>query len=94
MQYKYCQNCGSNTKQVFVETIWRCEECFNTHTEFLPHPESLLHEIRLAGSQIIQYGEEIERLRKALELIRDEQQKHNGDWCRRIAEDAIGKRET
>jgi len=38
-------------------------------------------------------GEEIERLRKALELIRDEQQKHNGDWCRRIAEDAIGEKE-
>jgi len=37
---------------------------------------------------------EIERLRKVLELIRDEQQKHNGDWCRRIAEDAIGAKES
>lgn len=38
---------------------------------------------------------EIERLRKALELIRDEQPKHNGDyWCRRIAEDAIGAKES
>lgn len=38
---------------------------------------------------------EIERLRKALELIRDEQPKHNGDyWCRRIAEDAIGEKES
>jgi ribosomal protein L37AE/L43A len=62
MQNKYCQNCRINTKQVFVESIWRCEECFNTHSEFLPHPESLLHEIALAGSQIIQLNEEIKRL--------------------------------
>lgn len=101
MQNKYCQNCRENTKQVFVESVWRCEECFNTHSEFLPHPESLLHEIRLAGSQIIQYGEErlklldeIELLRKAIEAIRDGQPKHNGDWCRRIAEEAVGKNET
>lgn len=62
MQNKYCQNCRGNTKQIFVESIWRCEECFNTHSEFLPHPESLLHEIKLAGSHIIQLNEEINRL--------------------------------
>ena len=94
MQNKFCQNCRTNTKQVFVESIWRCEECFNTHSEFLPHPESLLHEIALAGSQIIQYGEEIERLRKSLETIREEQPKHSGDCCRRIAEESVGKKET
>jgi len=42
---------SENTKQIFVESIWRCEECFNTHSEFLPHPESLLHEIKLEGRQ-------------------------------------------
>jgi hypothetical protein len=62
MQNKYCQNCRENTKQIFVESIWRCEECFNTHSEFLPHPESLLHEIKLEGSYIIQLNEKIERL--------------------------------
>ncbi len=62
MQNKYCQNCRGNTKQIFVESIWRCEECFNIHSEFLPHPESLLHEIKLAGSLIIQLNEEIKRL--------------------------------
>lgn len=29
--------------------------------------------------------DEVDRLTKALELIRDEQTKHTGDWCRRIA---------
>jgi len=62
MQNKYCQNCRGNTKQIFVESIWRCEECFNTHSEFLPHPEALLHEIKLEGSHIIQLNEEIKRL--------------------------------
>ena len=62
MQNKYCQNCRGNTKQIFVESIWRCEECFNTHSEFLPHPEQLLHEIKLEGSHIIQLNEEIKRL--------------------------------
>ena len=51
-----------NTKQIFVESIWRCEECFNTRSEFLPHPEALLHEIKLAGSHITQLNEEIKRL--------------------------------
>jgi reverse gyrase len=63
MQNKYCLNCRGNTKQIFVESIWRCEECFNTHSEFLPHPESLLHEIKLEGSHIIQLNEEIKRLK-------------------------------
>ena len=63
MQNKYCQNCRGNTKQIFVESIWRCEECFNTHSEYLPHPESLLHEIKLEGSLIIQLNEEIKRLK-------------------------------
>ncbi len=71
MQNKYCQNCRGNTKQVFVASIWRCEECFTTHSEFLPHPESLLHEIRLAGSQIIQLNEEIK-------LLMDEIKESNG----------------
>ena len=62
MQNKYCKNCRGNTKQIFVESIWRCEECFNTHSEFLPHPEQLLHEIKLEGSHIIQLNEEIKRL--------------------------------
>ena len=71
MQNKYCQNCKGNTKQIFVESIWRCEECFNTHSEFLPHPESLLHEIKLAGSHIIQLNKEIKRLKDEVKESND-----------------------
>jgi hypothetical protein len=71
MKNKYCQNCRTNTKQIFVESIWRCEECFTTHSEFLPHPESLLGEIKLAGSQIIQYHDEIARLTSRIAELED-----------------------
>ena len=78
MQNKYCQNCRGNTKQIFVELIWRCEECFNTHSEFLPHPESLLHEIKLEGSQIIQLNEEIARLTQRVRELEEEVKESNG----------------